>query len=236
MRSSTSRPMRAARCCILLFALCLILLAMPAAAGERDADCGAFWVRPAVDVEGIMAPPRIDNSKSSDQIAIIARESGYSRSLRRASLLGLTYAFTGPSIAIETRYRKESDGRLCVRLERVKFTFGARSTDVYVARKYRPGSCAYNVILEHEMEHVRINERLVRDYIPKIEKDLAERAAAIRPFYHTDIKRAGQSIGNRLRFELEALLNEFNAVRLRENDIIDTPQSYAEIHARCRDW
>src|SRR5690606_29151905 len=146
-----------------------------------------------------------------------------------------THTFTGPNIAVETSYRKQGDGKLCVRLEGVRFSFGARSTDVYVTRKYRPGSCAYEAILRHEMEHVRTNERLVRAYTPKIEKELSVRARAIRPFLHTDATRAAQSIGNRLRFELEPLLDEFNNDRLRENDAIDTPESYAAIHAGCND-
>lgn len=219
-----------------LAALAFWMLQQPAVAQETDADCQSIWVQPEIQVEGVMTPPRFDNSKSSDQIATVARQNGYARSLQKASLLGLTYAFTGPNIAIETRHRKDKNGRQCVRLERVKFSFGARSTDVYVARKYRQGSCAYDAILNHEMEHVRINERIVREYVSRFEKELAGRAGAIRPFYSSDAKKAGQSIGNRLRFELDPLLDEFNEARLRANDAIDTAESYAAIYSECRDW
>jgi len=207
-----------------------------ALAQETDDDCLGIWVKPEIHIEGLMAPPQFDNSKSSDQIAEVARQSGYARSLNKASLLGLTYAFTGPNIAVETKSREGRNGKRCVRLERVKFSFGARSTDVYVARKYRQGSCAYDAILNHEMEHVRINERIVREYTPKFEKELVARAAAIRPFYTSDVKRAGQSIGNRLRFELDPLLDDFNAARLAANDAIDTTQSYTATYAQCSDW
>ena len=86
------------------------------------------------------------------------------------------------------------------------------------------------------MEHVRINERVIADYVPKIKRELTERAAGIRPFYTKNPKTAGRSIANRLLLELDPLLDEFNEVRMAANDVIDTQESYAATQAMCKNW
>ena len=180
--------------------------------------------------------PSLDHGKSSDQIERIAKKSGFAKSSSHANLLGLTHSSTGPTLSAATNSQEVAPGKYCVRLDRVRLTIGSRKTNVYIDRKYRKSSCAYKTILAHEMEHVRINEQIVQDYMPKIRRELKERAAGIEPFYTKNPKKARRSIANRLLFELDPLLEEFNEARLRANDVIDTPEAYAATQAKCRDW
>ncbi|MCF8466160.1 MAG: hypothetical protein K9G33_02040 [Sneathiella sp.] len=151
-------------------------------------------------------------------------------------MLGLTHSSIGPSIGASTKYKQLKSGQYCLRLETVKLTFGARKTDIYIDRKYRNDTCAYQAILEHEEEHVRINKKMIDEYLPKITEVLTERAAAIRPFFTKHPKDAGKSIVNRLLFELDPVLTEFNEARKKANDVIDTRDSYAATQAKCDDW
>lgn len=207
-----------------------------AASAATDQECLASWQEPQVTIEIVNAEPVLDHSKSSRQIEIVAKKSGYAKSTRHANLLGLTYSFITPKLGAATKYTAEKSGKYCIRLDRVSLKFGAHKTNIYIDRKYRKETCPYETILAHELEHVRINEQIIAEYVPKIKRELAERAAAIRPFHTTSPKTAGRSIANRLLFELDPLLDEFNAVRMQANNIIDTPESYAATQAKCNDW
>ena len=206
------------------------------AMAEADKACLAIWKKPEVKIEVVSIKPRFDHSKSSQQIERIAKKSGFSKSLRHASLLGLTHSSIGPSLGVATKYKVLEGGKKCLRLDWVKLTFGARKTNIYIDRKYRKGTCAYKAILAHELEHVRINERVIEEYLPIITEELKERSAGVRPFYTKNSKDAGRSIVNRLMFELDSVLEDFNRARMEENDLIDTPAAYAATQAKCADW
>ncbi|MEX1034513.1 MAG: hypothetical protein WDZ54_01050 [Sneathiella sp.] len=206
------------------------------ALAETDKECLAIWKKPEVRIEVISAKPRFDHGKSSQQIERIAKKSGFAKSSRHTNLLGLTHSAIGPSLGVATKYKIIERGKYCLRLDWVKLTFGARKTNVYIDRKYRKDTCAYKAILAHELEHVRINERVIKEYLPIITRELEARAAGIRPFYTKNSKVAGQSIVNRLMFELDPMLEEFNKARMAANDLIDTPAAYAATQAKCIDW
>ena len=206
------------------------------ALAATDKECLATWKEPNIKVEVVNAKPELNHRKSSGQIERVAKKSGYAKSTRHASLLGLTSSSVGPSLGATTKYKVINPDKTCLRLDRVKLTFGARKTDVYIDRKYRKGSCPYKTILAHEMEHVRINNRVIAEYVPRIKRELAERAGGIKPFFTKNLKRAGQSIVNRLMLELDPLIEEFNDARMMANDVIDTQESYAATHAKCKDW
>lgn len=222
--------------CLLSATLWSVIAGSSVASAATDKDCLASWQEPKVSIEVVNAEPVLDHGKSSRQIEIVARKSGYAKSTRHANLLGLTYSFITPKLGAATKYTAEKSGKYCLRLDRVTLKFGAHKTDIYIDRKYPKGTCAYETILAHELEHVRINEQIIAEYVPKIEKELKERAAAIRPYLTKSPKTAGRSIANRLLFELDPLLDEFNAVRMQANNVIDTLESYAATQAKCSDW
>ncbi len=201
-----------------------------------DKECLASWQDPRITIEVINAKPVLDHGKSSHQIEMVAKKSGYAKSTRHANLLGLTYSFITPRLGAATKYKPAKSGKHCLRLDRVSLKFGAQKTSIYIDRKYKKGTCAYKAILAHELEHVRINERIIADYVPKIKRELTERSASIRPFYTKSPKTAGKSIATRLLLELDTLLDEYIVVRMEANDVIDTQASYAATQAKCRDW
>lgn len=221
---------------MLLTAMPVVLAISNTAWANTDKECLASWQDPRITIEVVNAKPVLDHGKTSHQIEMVAKKSGYAKSTRHANLLGLTYSFITPRLGAATKYKPAKSGKYCLRLDRVSLKFGAQKTSIYIDRKYKKGTCAYEVILAHEREHVRINERIIADYVPKIKRELTERAASIRPFYTKSPKTAGKSIANRLLLELDPLLDEFNVARMDANDVIDTQESYAATQAKCRDW
>ncbi|MZR29386.1 hypothetical protein [Sneathiella litorea] len=225
------------KCLRALFAFIPVVFAWSGVVqASTDKECLATWQEPAVTIEIVNAKPALEHGKSSDQIERVAKKSGYAKSTRHASLLGLTSSIISPKLGAATKYKLIAPGEYCLRLDRVTLSFGVRKTDIYIDRKYHKGTCAYKAILDHELKHVRINEQLIAEYVPKIKRELKERAAGIQPYHTKNPKRAGRSIANRLLLELDPMLEEFNVVRMQANDVIDTQESYAATQAMCSDW
>ncbi|WP_373085885.1 hypothetical protein [Sneathiella sp.] len=201
-----------------------------------DKDCLALWKPPIIKVKIMTAVPTINHQISSGQIEKVAKKSGYAKPSEHVRLLGLTNATIGPELGASTKYREVRKGVYCLRLDGVDLNFGARKTVIYIDRKCRESSCAYKVILAHEREHVRINEQITASYLPKVKAELAERAAAIKPFFTRKPDRIGHSLVNRLLFEMAPLLEKFSLAREKANEVIDTNDAYAATQRKCSDW
>ncbi|USG61726.1 hypothetical protein NBZ79_01900 [Sneathiella marina] len=201
-----------------------------------DRECLATWEFPEIQTNYVKAKSNLKRNKSGKQIEKIAKKSGYAKRRGHGGLLGLTHSSIGPSFAVSTKYIEVEKGRYCLKLRKVEFTFGIRKSEIYVDRKYRKSSCAYKVIYAHEKEHVRINEKTLDDYASKISKVLKKRAAAIKPFYTDNPKKAAQSIIDKLNSGMKPILKKFSDQREKANDVIDTNKAYAATQAKCSDW
>lgn len=215
---------------------CLPLLTLAPAQARTDKDCLATWEKPQTVIEEVASKPSLNRKKTAGQIERVAKKSGYIKPKGHGSLLGLTHASFTPSLRVGTRYEEVEDGRFCLRLSKVVLSFGIRKTEIYIDRKYRKSTCAYKEILAHEREHVKINQRVVDEYRPKVSKELKKHASRIKPFYTRDPDRAMKSIINQLSFDLKPIFKEFGDKREKANEVIDTPASYEATRKRCKDW
>ena len=127
-------------------------------------------------------------------------------------------------------------GRFCGYLETVNATVGYDQLTVYVARKYRPGSCQYASIMEHEKTHVLVFRRLLDQYAPRIERRLTTAAHRMPPVDAASPKDAARRLKDKLRREVQPLFRELNRELDRANARLDTPQNYKNEQARCADW
>jgi hypothetical protein len=103
---------------------------------------------------------------------------------------------------------------------------------IYVGREFRPGTCAYQEILAHEMRHLKA----YRDHLPKVERTvrsaLAERFDS-RPLY----AREGPARAA-LQREIDDgwmpyMKRELASVE-RQQQAIDTPAEYARLSRVCK--
>jgi hypothetical protein len=220
----------------LIIALAAISTTINEAKSKTSGECLSTWDEPIVKITYVKAKPKLNRRKSGTQIEKIAKKSGYAKPKGHGNLLGLTHSSIGPSIALSTKYIEAGDGQFCLKLRRVDFIFGIRKSEIFVDRQYSKSSCAFKVIFAHEMEHVKINEKVLDDFSNKISKEFRKRAFAVKPFYTRDPKKAAQSIIKRLTSEMKPILNRFSKKREIANDVIDTNEAYADTQAKCNDW
>ena len=164
--------------------------------------------------------------------------------LRRAhgdqsNAIGLTVAemSIGQSFAYQT---ESSIQGACSYVTEINFEIGYKKLDVYIDKKYKPGSCAYRVIKEHEDYHVEVARQALEFFEPDIRARLNQIKSQLPVAYGYSAEMSEMEIKNKMntlfKTQIMPLVNHINQKVNEKNAEIDTPQSYAETHALCRDW
>jgi hypothetical protein len=209
-------------------------LVLGAAPWPALAACsGLDPVTPEVRVQ-IDAPPtpRIAAAAQAD---IRQRTEAMGRGARgEAVTRGLTLnefrTETGYTLATATLPGKSR----CVALKGIQAKAGSGDLTVLIDSRYRPGSCQYQAILDHEQEHVRINA----DALSRTGRLLDERLRSVGNDW------AGRWVPDSEAGKIEEAVNGAvaDAVRLAREEAdasherLDTPESYDEVQARCDRW
>ena len=154
--------------------------------------------------------------------------------------LGLTVS--NLTVSAKARAKIEELGnQYCASLGALHFNMGYESGDlkVYIDKKYKPGSCEYEVIRQHEDYHVKVAQQAVLFFKPDIEKKIHEVVGKLRPQVVRSKKEADavvQSQSNQISAELMPLIDHINKTIAAKNAAIDTPESYAKTTAMCKNW
>lgn len=212
----------------------LAILSTAPAAAQR---CRAPAQAPQITIEAAPGELSFDHRLDDQALKKLVHKLERNMHLTRGAPLGLT---TGPvSARYRTRVqiRKLQHGGFCVWPVVVKVTVGFETLTVYLDRKYQKGSCEYEAILAHEMEHVRHNRDAVTRYLPQLRRQVAQLLRAKPAMQVLGVERQARDayllyIKRRLGPSLRAIA----AARDRGNDAIDTPESYRTIADKCGNW
>ena len=133
------------------------------------------------------------------------------------------------------------DKQICASLGVLNFKMGYENGDlkVYIDKKYKPGSCEYEVIREHENYHVAVAQQAMLFFKPDIEKKIHEIVGKMRPQIVRSEKEINQVIQaqfDQIISELKPLIDHINKTIAEKNAKIDTPESYAQTTALCKNW
>ena len=107
---------------------------------------------------------------------------------------------------------------------------------VYIARKYRPGSCNYRSILDHENRHVSVFRDTLVKYAPRVERRLKRVATRLGPIIARSVDQTAKILQKKLQRELKPLFREMDREMDFRNAKLDTPQNYQKEQARCSQW
>jgi hypothetical protein len=121
-------------------------------------------------------------------------------------------------------------GSRCFGMTKIRITIGVGDpVKVLVADKYEPGTCQYNAILEHEMQHVDILRRGRILYAERF-RQFAGIAASQGPFQ--DMAQAQERVGGMM----DVVSDELKRALTVAHATIDTAESYLANQARCTGW
>jgi hypothetical protein len=130
------------------------------------------------------------------------------------------------------------EGKKCFWVEGIRANMIYRSLKIFIASEYKKGSCEYRQILRHEKEHVenaRLN--LVR-FEPRIRAALRSqvipKASQPRKIgLHDDPEAEMLRLYEKLLYPVQKdMLTALDKAQSK----IDSPESYAKVQRKCRNW
>jgi len=157
--------------------------------------------------------------------------------------LGPNYVIGGLTHGkINTTYSIQMSGKpmpgssaYCVSIEQITVTLDYQP-DVYIASEYKPGSCQYNVTMQHEVQHVNLELITLNEFIPRIQAHVRQTVQSLPPLPPTqaqDVPRVRDWISAQVNTAVQQSLAQMIQVRDSRQGGIDTPQEYARLAAAC---
>jgi hypothetical protein len=140
--------------------------------------------------------------------------------------------------ALNVRYKIQRRGDLaCLWVSEAEITLEFEERTIHIARELALGSCRYNVTLEHERGHARVDDAMVAKYLPQIRRavaDTAGRAGVIGPIGIDGLDEAQRQIGSQIERVFRQKVDQFEAQRRNAQAARDTPEAYHEAAEHCR--
>ena len=150
--------------------------------------------------------------------------------------VGLTLTERQFSIRVKVRARRIGSNQYCGQLSKINARLGYGKLKIFIARKYRPGSCHYQSILEHENRHVAVFRKTLIKYAPRVERRLERAANTLGTVIASSADRTASILQKKLQRELKPLFREMDREMDFRNSKLDSPQNYQKEQARCSQW
>jgi TPR repeat protein len=184
-----------------------------------------------VNVEIEFPEPRIDHTHS---IAELGRISGLGHNVRALGLMK-------PELVIETRPRAQglpSGDKFCFWITGFDVSLRYRSVDVFVAKEYPVGSCPYKAILAHEREHVSVSRKNLEEFAPRVRRTLKSMRIPTgqAPAMVVSAKQARKEVKAISDELLQPIYKDMMKSLVAAQKVVDTPQAYARVQRKCKNW
>lgn len=215
---------------VLLLLLATMAWVRPVAAQIRGCPPAAD---PVMLIEPRLAQLERDYSKPSAALSTMPGRAPLPAGASGGQVLGLAQAQFGERQQIGLSTQTLPNRTVCASVERLQVTFGFESRRVFVARELPAGTCIYNEVQSHEMKHIRADEELLHQFLPRVGERLRTELRRVSPVRAASGQEAMGFIRSRLDQTLRTLLDEFSRERDRVQSHIDTVDEYRRVSASC---
>jgi len=103
---------------------------------------------------------------------------------------------------------------------------------VYIAKKHMQNNCRYKQIMTHEMKHVRVQRKLIKEYSRIMRKHIAKKAEEMGvtgPVAAKDAEQAAKDMRNQINNAAKEIIDEILVERDKRQQSVDTKEEYALI-------
>ena len=156
-----------------------------------------------------------------------------------STVMGLTVSDLKRQSSANTQIESDEHNNFCVYINELNVEVGYPKIDVYIDKKYRPGSCNYNVVKDHENYHVRVQQEGLKFFAPKIKEAYQIALKKIKPqqaYTQSDAKRIAEGMVQRIEKDVEPLMDYVQQRLREENAVIDTNEAYIKDSKKCKKW
>ena len=173
--------------------------------------------------------------KTSNLKGINSKAKAHGLLKRGNMVLGLTQSEV--ETAMNMRFRGYHQGNVtCLNVEQVEVRFGHSQLIVHIPREYVRGTCQYNTVLKHEMEHVRINREGVRKYARILKNELDRAVRKLNPKQVRTVEGGRASMKRTLEKTVRTVSKKFKKEIARQHAVIDKPGGPYDATGACRKW
>ena len=170
---------------------------------------------------------------STEEIQRLARRSDPSQA-GEAVTRGLTSSEIQAGARYELIERSLSDGGECTALNKVLAHVAVSTLTIRIDRRYRPGSCEYSAILDHEQEHVRITRETLKHWEDRMRRQFE---SAVKSWRDRWLPSSGQQrIKAAIDQAIAELVRQIQADADRQHAAIDMPAAYEKVQRQCSGW
>jgi hypothetical protein len=149
------------------------------------------------------------------------------------TFLGQTATRTKVDLRLVSEILEKSDG-VCAVPRRLEVTLRYSERQVRVAREVGVDACLHREVEEHELRHVALDDRIIKEYEPQLKERIAALAARLEPGYALRPAEARAKLNDSARDWLRETTDEFETIRRqRHRAEIDTPEEYARVKSVC---
>ncbi|MFK7838729.1 MAG: hypothetical protein AB8B83_00220 [Bdellovibrionales bacterium] len=154
---------------------------------------------------------------------------------------GTILGLAGGPLVIETRGQfsiRSQDNKACVQLKDVEVLFWAKPV-VVIASNFKKGTCEYREVFAHEQKHIRTTRKFIREFAPKLRKEVKEiiKTSRLKIVTRSDnIDDAQAELGDPILARIKQFENSIMPILRSRQMAIDTPEEYARVNAQCDNW
>jgi len=215
----------------------LLLMILGVATPADAASCHREDAPVELTFRSVFDRARLDHTKSAATINAMFERSQQDASIaRKGGAVGLTTSQSEFRFSTQVRYYRRSDGLYCVHLKSVDAHLNQRNTTIYVAREFARGSCNFDVVYEHEKQHMRIHYRTLQEYAPRVKRALQRLVQRLDPRVVRTVAEVRNAYVDTINDGVEPLLEAMEEENRRRNQALDTPENYARESAKCPTW
>lgn len=179
----------------------------------------------------------LDNRRSREDLRAMQQRNGRAGAFGAGwTPVGLTLTELKYAMKVKVEAHALGDGRYCARLTEVNADVGFDRMNVFIANRFRPGTCAFGAINDHELTHVAVFRQTLDVYHPKMLRHLESAARGLGPVRAASAEGAAAELQRRLRAAIDPLFTEMNRTMDVNNARLDTPLRYRAEQSRCTEW
>lgn len=209
---------------------------MSSASAQSNACVYSSSHSPLVAVTRREGPVTFDNTLSRRELTQLQSRQSATSALVTWASVGLTRTELKYQLRVQIEAYQMRNGRYCARLAEVQADLGYDGFDVFIARRYQPGTCAYKVITEHELTHVSVFRQALNEFYPRMLRRLERAAQNMDPIVAASANSAATRMQSRLKSAVDPLYREMNRSLDRRNARLDTRERYQKEQERCANW
>jgi hypothetical protein len=222
-----------------LAALLLAAVGLAGVASPEPAEaaaCPPTETAPLVTMSTLPGYLYYDTSRSSGELDRLQGRTGSADRRHGWHPIGLTLTELQFRMQIRVNTLARVDNSHCAVIAAVDASLGYDKITVYVDRRYPPGSCQHQSVLDHEHTHVAVFRDTLAIYAPKVEQQLTDVAQRLKPVTARTAEQAAAKLQKTLQREMEPLFNEINRRLDIDNARLDGKDNYLREQSRCSKW